>query len=58
MKNPRKPTREQKVIMDSSGLEPTDYLVVKDTEITLRVISKVNQKIIEIEKSQKGERRR
>ncbi len=40
MKNGKLPTREQKIIMKSQGLDPGRYLVVKNLPDTLEVVSR------------------
>lgn len=40
MKNGKLPTREQKIIMESQGLDPDCYLVVKNLPDTLEIVSR------------------
>lgn len=50
MKNPKKPTRAQKTIMQSAGLAATKYLVINETEDSLKVICKEDNTIKVLEK--------
>lgn len=57
MKNPRKPTRAQKIIMEESGLDSTVYLVISEEKEKLKVISKIDNEQREIAKKEEPERR-
>ncbi len=41
MKNGKKPTRKQKLIMKSHGLDPARWLVVKNLGSSIEVVSKI-----------------
>lgn len=41
MKNGKKPTKKQKLIMKSHGLDPQRWLVVKNLGSSIEVVSKV-----------------
>lgn len=40
MKQPKKPTREQKELMEKNGLRPENWMVVTDNKAEMQVISK------------------
>ena len=40
MKNGKHPTLAHKIFLKSCGLDPDDYLVVKNTQVFLEVVSK------------------
>ena len=46
MKNGKKPTLQQKLIMKSHGLQPDNWLVVKNTTEHLEVVSRMSLKKI------------
>lgn len=41
MKNGKKPTKRQKLIMKGHGLDPTRWLVVKNFGSSIEVVSKI-----------------
>lgn len=41
MKNGKKPTKKQKLIMKSHGLDPARWLVVKNLGSSIEVVSKI-----------------
>lgn len=41
MKNGKKPTKRQKLIMKSHGLDPARWLVVKNLDDRIEVVSKI-----------------
>ena len=41
MKNPKKPTRSQKMLIASKRLNPRNWLVISDTETQLTVYNKL-----------------
>lgn len=41
MKNGKKPTKKQKLIMKSHGLDPARWLVVKNLDRSIEVVSKI-----------------
>ncbi len=46
MKNGKAPTREQKIMMKAHGLMPENWLVVKNLQDSLEVVSRVSLKRI------------
>ena len=46
MKNGKRPTLQQKLIMKSHGLEPDNWLVVKNTTEYMEVVSRMSLKKI------------
>lgn len=46
MKNGKKPTLQQKMLMRSHGLVPENWLVVKNTQEYLEVVSRISLKKI------------
>ena len=46
MKNGKRPTLQQKLIMKSHGLQPDNWLVVKNTTEHLEVVSRMSLKKI------------
>lgn len=44
MKNGKLPTRNQKILMKSHGLDSEKYLVVKDTQEMMKVVSRSDLK--------------
>ncbi len=44
MKNGKLPTRNQKIMMKSHGLDPDKYLVVKDTQEMMEVVARSDLK--------------
>ena len=49
MKNGKRPTLQQKLIMKSHGLQPDNWLVVKNTTEHLEVVSRLSLKKIGVE---------
>lgn len=47
MKNGKRPTLQQKKLMRSHGLVPENWLVVKNTQEYLEVVSRISLKKIE-----------
>lgn len=45
MKNAKKPTRRQKILMDRLRLDPADYLIVSENDDQLELMSKHTGKI-------------
>lgn len=43
MKQPKRPTREQKIIIYNNKLEPTNWMVIKEDENYLYIISKTGK---------------
>lgn len=50
MKNGKRPTRLQKILIKSSGLVPENWLVVKDLKESLEIVSRLELKKIGIKK--------
>lgn len=46
MKNGKRPTLQQKLIMKSHGLEPDNWLVIKNTTEYMEVVSRMSLKKI------------
>ena len=47
MKNGKRPTLQQKLIMRSHGLQPDNWLVVKNTTEYMEVVSRMSLKRLE-----------
>lgn len=45
MKQPKKPTREQKIVISNNGLVVGNWMVVEETEFYLKVIHKTSGKM-------------
>lgn len=50
MKQPKKPTRDQKELMTKRGLKANNWMVVVETKTELEVISKISGKRRKLEK--------
>ena len=48
MKNPKKPTREQRKLMVKWKLDPTMWLVSKDTSTEILLVHRYNEKTTKI----------
>lgn len=48
MKNPKKPTREQRKLIEQSGLDAHDWLVVKDTSTELVLVHRLSDKTTKV----------
>ncbi|MGC3792010.1 DUF6906 family protein [Priestia aryabhattai] len=49
MKNGKRPTKKQKLVIQAEGLKPEEYLVVKSLHDQLHVVDrKGNQKVIQL----------
>ena len=44
MKHGKIPTRNQKILIESSGRKAANWLVVKDTAEKLEIVSRINEK--------------
>lgn len=50
MKQPKRLTRDQKIILNKCGLVPTNWMLVKETERQLVIIHKTSKTIKKINK--------
>lgn len=44
MKNPKKPTREQRKLIEKWGMDAHDWFVVKDTPNQMEIVHRVSDK--------------
>lgn len=44
MKNPKKPTREQRKLIEHYGMDAHDWFVIKDTPAEMQIIHRDNEK--------------
>lgn len=44
MKHGKRPTRRQKALIQAAGLNPDNWLVVKDTKPTMTIVHRVSDK--------------
>lgn len=59
MKNLKRLTREQKIAVSASGLNPDNWLLIEQTEFYLKIIHKSSEKIMRVDRyklPKKGER--
>lgn len=48
MKNPKKPTREQRKLIEQQKLDAHDWLVVKDTSTELVLVHRYSDKTVKV----------
>ena len=46
MKNGKKPTREQRKVLEQNKLNPADWLVVKDTPESMTIVHRYSEKTV------------
>lgn len=50
MKNPRKPTRRQKILLSQMGYDPRSYTVARELENTMILVRKTTGERLVVEK--------
>ena len=50
MKQPKKLTREQKIVVSAAGLNVNNWMLVEQTDFYLKIIHKVSKKIRRIDR--------
>lgn len=48
MKNPKKPTREQRKFLERNKLNSADWLVVKDTPEMMEIVHRFSDKTVKV----------